>query len=92
MLLPRTVAGLEELSRDPEELEQSILTQFVRLTTRGMIREGVSFGMTKDNQGGLKIRLVDKEVVLDLSDRAVADAILEHLQPRFRALLEGVVK
>jgi V/A-type H+-transporting ATPase subunit E len=57
-----------------------------------MLRQGVSFGVAKDNQGGLKVRLVDRDVVLDLSDRAVADAILEHLQTRFRALLEGVVK
>jgi V/A-type H+-transporting ATPase subunit E len=92
VLLPRKVAGLEELSRNPEELEQGILTQFVRLTAQDMLRQGVSFGVAKDNQGGLKVRLVDREVVLDLSDRAVADAILEHLQPRFRGLLEGVVK
>ena len=92
VLLPRQVAGLAELSRNPEELEQGVLTQFVRLTVQGMIREGVSFGVAKDNQGGLRIRLVDKEVILDLTDRAVADAILEHLQPRFRALMEGVVK
>jgi V/A-type H+-transporting ATPase subunit E len=92
VLLPRQVAGLEELSRNPEELEQGILTQFVRLSAQGMMREGVSFGVAKDNQGGLRVRLVDREVVLDLSERAVADAILEHLQSRFRALLEGVVK
>jgi V/A-type H+-transporting ATPase subunit E len=92
VLLPPKVAGLGELSRNPEELEQGILTQFVRLISQGMVREGVSFGVAKDNQGGLRVRLVDKQVVLDLTDRAVADAILEHLQPRFRALLEGVVK
>lgn len=92
VLLPRKVAGLEELSRNPEELEHGILTQFVRLTAQGMMREGISLAVAKDTQGGLRIRLVDKEVVLDLSDRAVADAILDHLQPRFRALLEGVVK
>jgi V/A-type H+-transporting ATPase subunit E len=92
VLLPRKVEGLEELSRNPEELEQGILTQFVRLTAQDMVRQGVSFGVAKDNRGGLKVHLVDREVVLDLSDRAVADAILEHLQPRFRALLEGVVK
>lgn len=92
VLLPRKVAGLEELSRNPEELEQGILTQFVRLTSQDMLRQGVNFGVAKDNQGGLKVRLVDRDVVLDLSDRAVADAILEHLQTRFRALLEGVVK
>ena len=92
VLLPRKVAGLEELSRNPEELEQGILTHFVRLIDQDMLREGVSFGVAKDNQAGLKLRLVDREVILDLSDRAIADAILEHLQPRFRALLEGVVR
>ena len=92
VLLPRKVAGLEELSRNPEELEQGVLTYFVRLVGQDMLREGISFGVVKDNQGGLKLRLVDREVVLDMSDRAIAEAILEHLQPRFRALLEGMVK
>ena len=92
VLLPTKVAGLEEISRNPEELEQGILTHFVKLIDLDMLREGVSFGLAKDNQGGLRLRLVDQEVVLDLSDRAIADMILEHLQPRFRALLEGIVK
>ncbi|MGB5596716.1 MAG: hypothetical protein WBM62_22165 [Crocosphaera sp.] len=92
VLLPRKVEGLEELSRNPEELEQGILTHFIRLITQDMLREGISFGISKDNKGGLKLRLVDQEVVLDLSDAAIAEVILEHLQPRFRALLEGIVK
>lgn len=92
VLLPREVAGIEELSSNPEELEKGILTQFVRLTSKGMLRAGISLGVAKDTQGGLRVRLVDQDVVLDLSDRAVADLILDHLQPRFRALLEGVVK
>ncbi len=92
VLLPRKVAGLEELSRDPQELEQGVLTQFVRLISQDQLREGVIFGVAKDNRSGLRLRLVDQEVVLDLSDSAIADAILEHLQPRFRSLLEGVVR
>jgi V/A-type H+/Na+-transporting ATPase subunit E len=93
VLLPRRAAGLAELSQNPEELASGELTQFVRLVSAGMLREGVSFGVGREGQGsGLTLRLVDREVVLDLSDEAVAGAILEHLQPRFRALLEGVVK
>jgi len=92
VLLPRRAVGLAELSQDPEELARGDLTQFVRLVAAGMLREGVSFGVAPDQADGLRLRLVDREVVLDLSDRAVADVILEHLQPRFRALLEGVVK
>ncbi|MBO9997658.1 MAG: hypothetical protein J7641_01400 [Cyanobacteria bacterium SID2] len=92
VLLPRKVAGLEELSHNPEELEQGILTYFVRLVGQDMLREGIEFGVAKDGRNGLKLRLVNEEVVLDLSDRAIAETILEHLQPRFRALLEGIVK
>ncbi|MFQ6538006.1 MULTISPECIES: hypothetical protein [Aphanothece] len=92
VLLPRHIAGLEELSQNPEELEHGVLTRFVQLVSRGMLREGVSFGIGSDQQAGLRLRLVDRDVVLDLSDQSVAEAILQHLQPRFRALLEGVVK
>lgn len=92
VLLPRNVAGLEELSHNPEELEQGILTYFIRLITQDLLREGVAFGIAKDNQGGLRVRLVDQEVVLDIGDRAIADVLLQHLQPRFRALLEGIVR
>jgi V/A-type H+-transporting ATPase subunit E len=69
-----------------------VLTRFVQLVSRGLLREGVSFGVASDRQAGLHLRLVDRDVVLDLSDVAVSEAILQHLQPRFRALLEGVVK
>ncbi|MEB3263576.1 MAG: hypothetical protein VKJ66_04305 [Synechococcus sp.] len=92
VLLPRQVAGLEELSRNPEELENGILTRFVRLVSRQMLREGVEFGLSGDNGAGLRLKLVDRDIVLDLTDQAVAAVILAHLQPRFRALLEGVVK
>lgn len=92
VILPRQVAGLEELSQNPEELENGVLTRFVQLVARGMVREGVFFGVAADQQMGLRLRLVDRDVVLDLSEEAVSEVILQHLQPRFRALLEGVVK
>ena len=91
ILLPRNVAGFEELSRNPEELEQGILTHFIRLINQDPLREGITFGVASDSQGGLRIRLVDQEVVLDISDRAIAEVLLQYLQPRFRALLEGIV-
>lgn len=91
VLLPARAAGLAELSQNPEALAGSELTRFVRLVAAGMLREGVQLASGGEQAAGLRVRLVDREVVLDLSDRAVAEALLEHLQPRFRALLEGVV-
>jgi V/A-type H+-transporting ATPase subunit E len=86
------LVGLAELSQNPEELEKGVLTHFVQLVSRDLLREGVKLTVSADNEPGLRVRLEDREVVLDVTDRAVSDAILEHLQPRFRALLEGVVK
>ena len=40
----------------------------------------------------MKVFLKNEQVEIDLSEKAIASMLLEHLQPRFRALLEGVVK
>jgi len=31
-------------------------------------------------------------MVIDFTDETVAELLLEHIQPRFRALLQGIVK
>ena len=92
VILPREIVGLEELSRNPEELEKGDLTHFLRLVSRKLTRDGVSFGVAEDERGGLRVQLTEEGVVLDFSDQAIVDVLLAHLQPRFRALLEGIVK
>ncbi len=41
---------------------------------------------------GILVKLDARDITLDLSDQAVAAVLLQHLQPRFRAILEGIVK
>lgn len=90
--LPRAAVGLDELRRNPEELKEGSLTHFAAASAAALLREGVTFARADDDAGGLRIQLTDRGVSVDLTDQAVADMILAHLQPRFRALLEGVVK
>ncbi len=92
VLLPRTAVGLDELRRKPEELREGSLAGFVAASTGSILREGVVFARADDEEGGIRVVLGDRGVTLNLTDRAVADVILSHLQPRFHALLEGVVK
>lgn len=92
ILLPREAVGIEDLRRRPEELREGTLSHFVAAIAGELLREGVTFGRAEDGAGGLRVALHDAGVVVDLSDRAVAEVILRHLQPRFRALLEGVVE
>jgi V/A-type H+-transporting ATPase subunit E len=92
VLLPREAVGLDELRRRPEDLREGTLAHFVAAIAGDMLREGVTFLRAEDEAGGIRLKLTDRAVSLDLSDQAVAQAILMHLQPRFRALLEGVVR
>jgi V/A-type H+-transporting ATPase subunit E len=89
--LPRVAVGLEELRRKPEELREGSLSHFVAAEAAEMLREGVTYARAGDGAGGIRVTLADEGLVVDLTDEAVAEVILRHLQPRFRALLEGVV-
>ena len=90
--LPEKVVGLEELRQDPDELHKGKLTHFVLGLSNDILREGVTFSASDDIESGIRVHMTDKEVTLDLTDEAIADLLLQYLQPRFRAILEGIVK
>lgn len=92
LILPRSVVGLDQLRRRPEELTGSDLTRLVLAVTGDVLREGVAFRLADGDRAGIGVRLTGSAVQLDLTDRAVAEVLMEHVQPRFRALLEGIVK
>lgn len=92
MHLPQDIMGVEELKKNPEELEQGKLSHFTAALAADMLRVGVKFEVRDDPGGGLLIRLEDEDMLIDFSDKTVAALLLEHIQPRFRALLQGIVK
>jgi len=90
--LPEDVIGVEELRQNPEELKQGSLSHYTAAIAANLLRDGVNFQVTDDIDAGLSIRLVDDAMVIDFTDETVSTLLLEHLQPRFRALLQGIVK
>jgi V/A-type H+/Na+-transporting ATPase subunit E len=91
ILLPEKLVSLDDIARDPAHLQASPLGRFAGLVARKMLREGVTLTSSPKVKAGIKVRLTEKGIDLDLSDKAIADVLLQHLQPRFRALLEGIV-
>ncbi len=90
--LPEKIIGIDDLRKNPEELSQGTLAHFVLSIMASLLRKGIELQPSNEFDHGMKIYLKDGEVEVDLTDRAVSEVLLEHLQPRFRALLEGVVK
>lgn len=92
VILPEKAAGLEELRKNPAELQKGAATRYVLGLTDEMLREGVTFSAFEEAGSGVRIRVVEGEITIDLTEEAVAALLLQHLQPRFRAVLEGIVK
>jgi len=90
--LPEDIIGVDELRQNPEELKQGNLTHYTASIAANLLRAGVSFEVDENINAGLSIRLVDEAMVVDFTDETVAALLLEHIQPRFRALLQGIVK
>ncbi|MCB1639384.1 MAG: hypothetical protein KDI15_11105 [Thiothrix sp.] len=90
VLLPESVIGLDELRRNADEYQAGQLSQFVQSLSVELLREGVSFNSHRGS--GIRVRLVGRDVEVDLTDSAVSRLLLRHLQPRFHALLEGVIR
>ena len=92
VILPSEVVGLEDLRQRPDELTEGELSSFIFGVEREVLREGIRFAPSKDPQVGVTVRLIDKDIKVDVTDKACASLLLDHLQPRFRAILEGVIK
>lgn len=91
IMLPADVIGLDELRRHPEKVKEGALGQFVLASSADIFRKGVSF-VHGEHKWGIIIRLVEDDLRIELTEEIISDLLLEHLLPRFRALLEGSIQ
>ena len=84
--------GLEQLRRDPEEVKEGTLSHFVATVTKDMLREGIEIGTRDDDSSGIRIQLREEDIEIELTDQAIAELLLRHLVPRFRAIMEGIIQ
>lgn len=90
--LPADAVGIDELKSNPEELKQGSLTQLAASIAADLLRKGVRYEVSEHLHKGISVQLVGKQMTVDFTDEAVAALLLQHLQPRFRALLQGIVR
>lgn len=80
----------DEPARIAEKFAQDKLGQWLTDLTGQRLREGLTFS---SHQGsGIKIKWANEEMEVDLTTEAITELLLEHIQPRFRALLDAIWK
>ncbi len=92
IILPERVIGIDELRKDPELIKQGRLLSVVMGNAADMLKTEIEFKVDRSDFTGIKFRLNQQAVEIDFSDKAITAILLQHLQPRFRALLEGIIK
>ncbi len=92
VILPAQVVGPDAIRENADDIQSGKLTKFVLGLSQKMLEDGVTLHASDDLQGGIKAKLAKDDILLDLSDEAIASLLMQHLQPRFRAVLEGVIR
>jgi V/A-type H+-transporting ATPase subunit E len=91
IMLPPEVLGIEELKQRPEELTGE-LSRLAKAIAGATFREGVTFRSMSPGMRGIRVRVIDRDLDVDLTPDTVADLLMQHLQPRFRALMQGIIQ
>lgn len=76
---------LPESNKGNDEDLQKIVNEF----SNQMLKEGVEVTSSAKVKKGIVIKLVDRDLEVDLSDVAIAQYVLQYLRPRFREILES---
>jgi V/A-type H+-transporting ATPase subunit E len=88
VLLPQTHATAEELRREVREVQPGSLTAFVLGLTGDLLREGLTFAVSPDPGAGVRIKLLDDDVQLELTEHTITSVLMQYLAPRYRAVME----
>ena len=89
--LPEQVLNIDAITRDPESASHGPLADFVFSLQGKILREGVTFAAENSTTAGITLRLKNEGIEVQLTDKAIADLLLTYLNPRFRAVLDGII-
>ena len=92
ILLPADKVTPEELDKKPEELPDDSLMKFVLGLSADIVREGLTFGRSGDNEPGIRVQIVDQDVQIEFTEQSISDLLMQHMAPRLRSQLEKPVE
>ncbi len=91
LISPEIIRGTE-FSENPEDPQADPLSTLIQQLSSEMLRQEIEIKAGGDHTEGIRIRLIDKDLEIELTEQTLSDLLLKHVLPRFRARLEGMVR
>lgn len=91
LISPEILSGTE-FSEHPEDSQADPLSTLIQQLSSEMLRQEIEIKVGGDHTEGIRIRLIDKDLEIELTEQTISDLLLKHVLPRFRARLEGMVR
>ncbi|MBD2105219.1 hypothetical protein [Leptolyngbya sp. FACHB-261] len=92
VLLPERLVNLEDLRRVNDTPEEELLAQFLPVCLAVLYARVWPSAEPMSSSKEFKVALVDQQLMIDLTDHAIAALLSQYLLPRFRAVLEGYLQ
>ncbi len=89
--LSREALDIHDIKQNPEKAAQGKIADLAFSVQKDVLERGIFFTKRNDNLSGIKILLNNNTVEVDVSDKAISDLLLSYLNPRFRAVLDGII-
>lgn len=89
ILVPDKIFETDEKSLQLNKEGKARLHHLVLGITNDMLREGIELTPSSDVKGGIKVKLVGKDVEINLTDETLSHLILKYLLPRYREIISG---
>jgi V/A-type H+-transporting ATPase subunit E len=88
VLLPADQVTSEELSQKKEKLPKDSLAKFVVSLGGAAVRDGLTFAVAESGVPGIRVQIVDDDLQIDLTTDTLTHFLLQHLTPRFQAIMQ----
>lgn len=90
ILLPEKMLKLQDIKQNPDQASNDELSQLVSSLRQTLLQQGLELNSHRGS--GIRLRLSKENIDVDITDKAIADLLLDYLQPRFLALFDGVIR
>ncbi len=96
VLVPDALLNVQEIRQDPGKATEGPLAELAFALREEVLKDGIQFRpLSKGGRqadGGFRVASEQGQVQIDISDKAIAELLLSYLQPRFQAMLDGVIR